>query len=89
MSFPETLPESGNYHENSEFGVDHLGDETDMDYYSELDSEYDILAEQHWEESVKQIQGLVSLVLFPLIGKLLGRRTAHTIWRHFADWYFP
>lgn len=61
--------------------------DSDSDYYS--DSEYGLSAQQHWEESVKQIRSLVNLVLFPLVGKVLGRRTAHVVWRHFANWYFP
>lgn len=69
--------------------TDTENDDTDIDYYSELDSEYNLLAQEQWEESLKQIEGLVNFVLMPLIGRLLGRRTAHIVWRHFANWYFP
>lgn len=61
--------------------------ESDSGYYS--DSEYGLTAQQQWEESIEQIRGLVNLVLFPLLGKVLGRRTAHIIWHRFADWWFP
>lgn len=64
-------------------------DDTDIDYYSELDSEYYLTAQEQWEESIKQIEGLVNFVIVPLVGKLLGRRTAHVLWRRFANWYFP
>lgn len=69
--------------------TDTENDDTDLDYYSELDSEYNLLAQEQWEESLKQIEGLVNFVLMPLIGRLLGRRTADIVWRHFANWYFP
>lgn len=64
-------------------------DDTDIDYYSELDSEYYLTAQEQWEESIKQVEALVHFVLIPLVGKLLGRRTAHILWRRFANWYFP
>lgn len=60
----------------------------DVEYYSETETEYSMDAQRQWEESVKQLTGLVNNVLFPLLGKLIGRRTAHLIWHRFADWYF-
>lgn len=62
--------------------------EDDSDYYSETDSEYDLTAQEHWDESVKQITALVSFVIFPLLGKFLGRKSAHIIWRKVANWWF-
>lgn len=61
---------------------------TDLDYYSDTDSEYMLTAQQQWEESAKQISDLIHFVFFPLLGKFLGRRTAHVVWRHFAEWWF-
>ncbi|CAK7894286.1 mitochondrial import protein 2 [[Candida] anglica] len=64
-------------------------DSEDYEYDSDDSSSYDALsAQQQWEESVKQITGLVNMVIFPLIGKLLGRRMAHVIWGRFANWWF-
>lgn len=63
-------------------------DDTDLDYYSETDSDYHLTAQQHWEESMRQITGLVNMVLFPLLGKLLGRRFAHMMWAKYATWYY-
>lgn len=60
----------------------------DSDYYSETESEYDLTAQEHWDESMRQITGLVSFVIFPLLGKFLGRKSAHIIWRKFANWWF-
>ena len=67
--------------------------ETDFDssYASEdvSDSEYDALtAQQQWEQSAAQLKALVEHVLFPLIGKVLGRRCAHVLWRQVAEWWF-
>lgn len=75
---------------------------TDDDAYLDFDSEYaasgdesslileyDALSAQaQWEESMNQIQMVLGLVLFPLIGKLLGRRFSKIIWRRFADWWW-
>ncbi|KAM9924700.1 hypothetical protein OXX59_004344 [Metschnikowia pulcherrima] len=66
---------------------DYSGEE-DSGYYSETESEYDVSAQEQWDESIKQITGLVNFVIFPLLGKLLGRRTAHIIWRKVAKWWF-
>lgn len=63
--------------------------DTEVDYYSDDSSmDYEVSAQEHWEESIKQITGLVNFVLFPMIGKLLGRRTAHFVWLRVAEWWF-
>ncbi|TFK83053.1 hypothetical protein K466DRAFT_666115 [Polyporus arcularius HHB13444] len=37
----------------------------------------DRLLEQEWQESLEQLQQLVSIVLLPWVGKFLGRRWSH------------
>lgn len=62
-----------------------------MDYDYETDSDYSgsvVSAQEHWEESVRQITGLINMVIFPLIGKILGRRFSKVIWARFANWYY-
>ncbi|KAL6454807.1 hypothetical protein SBY92_004278 [Candida maltosa Xu316] len=61
-------------------------DELYSDYSS--DSEYELSAQEHWEESVKQLTMLFSIIIFPLIGKLLGRRFSKIVWRKVANWWF-
>ncbi|KAM9904390.1 hypothetical protein OXX69_007579 [Metschnikowia pulcherrima] len=68
--------------------LDDYSGEEDSGYYSETESEYGLSAQEQWDESIKQITGLVNFVIFPLLGKLLGRRTAHIIWRKVANWWF-
>ncbi|KAL4241673.1 hypothetical protein ABKN59_000861 [Abortiporus biennis] len=42
------------------------------------DSEEELrLAQEEWEESLEQLQQLVSIVLLPFLGKWLGRRWSH------------
>lgn len=42
------------------------------------DSDEDLrLAQEEWEESLEQLQQLVSIVLLPFFGKWLGRRWSH------------
>lgn len=64
------------------------GSGTHSEYDSDTESEYVITAQQQWDESIGQLNELVSHVLFPLAGKLLGRRTAHSLWHRIADWIF-
>ena len=56
--------------------------------YDDEYSEYALSAQEHWEESMKQLTMLFSIVIFPLIGKLLGRRFSKIIWRKVANWWF-
>ena len=63
-------------------------DDEYSDSTSDEDSEYALSAQEHWEESMKQLTMLFSIVIFPLIGKLLGRRFSKIIWRKVANWWF-
>lgn len=73
-------------HEVHDMLDDTSDDEYDYDY--ETDSNYELDAQQQWEESLRQIEGLFSMLLFPLIGKALGRKFSHRIWRNIADWWY-
>lgn len=73
-------------HEIHHCMTDSSEDEYDYDY--ETDSNYELDAQQQWEESLSQIEGLFSLLLFPLVGKALGRKFSHRIWRHVAEWWY-
>ena len=42
----------------------------------DYDEEYR-LAQQEWEESLAQLQNLVSIVLLPFLGKWMGRKWSH------------
>lgn len=49
----------------------------DLSSVSSYDSDEEYrLAQREWEESLQQLQQLVSIVLLPTIGKFLGRRWA-------------
>lgn len=63
-------------------------DDSNIDSITDTDYSLDLTAQEQWEESMKQIQGLVNMIIFPLIGKVLGRRASKIIWAKVADWYF-
>jgi hypothetical protein len=46
------------------------------------DEEY-LLAQREWEESLEQLQELVSIVVLPYLGRFLGRKWSY--WRTFAS----
>jgi hypothetical protein len=55
---------------------------TDSEYsgssVTDSDSEEQVSdAQQEWEESVRQLEGLLYLVLLPIAGKFFGRRLAY------------
>lgn len=47
--------------------------ESDLETLSEYSSD----AEEEWRESIQQLELLLSMVLVPFIGKLMGRRCAY------------
>lgn len=64
---------------------------TDEEYTDDYESDsesFELSAQEHWEESMKQVEGLLSFIIFPLIGKVLGRRFSHVIWKRVANWWF-
>ncbi|CUM46102.1 uncharacterized protein AC631_01406 [Debaryomyces fabryi] len=75
------------HHGLDETDSDYLTD-SDSQYYDDSGSEYDLTAQEQWEESLKQVNNLINLIIFPLIGKVIGRRFSHIIWRKFANWWF-
>ncbi|KAF7320084.1 hypothetical protein MKEN_00792800 [Mycena kentingensis (nom. inval.)] len=47
----------------------------DVDSNASYEDDDDLrIAQQEWEESLRQLQQLFSIVLMPLVGKWLGRR---------------
>lgn len=67
--------------------VDYLTD-TDSGYFDDSSSEYELTAQEQWEESLKQVNNLINFIIFPLVGKVIGRRFSHIIWKEFANWWF-
>lgn len=58
--------------------VSSLGSSSSSSSDSGYDSDEEYrLAQEEWEESLKQLQLLVSVVLMPFFGKWLGRKWSH------------
>ncbi|CAO3670246.1 unnamed protein product [Umbelopsis vinacea] len=59
--------------------LDDIDEGNDAGYLDELsESSYD--ADLEWEESKEQINLLLSLVIFPFVGKWLGRKFSFWVW---------
>ncbi|KAJ7596908.1 hypothetical protein C8J56DRAFT_773510 [Mycena floridula] len=57
----------------------------DLSSNSSSSSEDDYrLAQQEWDENLHQLQQLVSMVLFPMLGKYLGRRWSHWAFERYS-----
>lgn len=69
------------------YGTDFEDDE-EIGYESDESSMYELSAQEQWEESMRQITGLINFIIFPLIGKVLGRRCSHMIWGKVSEWLF-
>ncbi|KAE9408207.1 hypothetical protein BT96DRAFT_808440 [Gymnopus androsaceus JB14] len=57
---------------SSHASIDELSSESSYD----SDEEY-YLAQKEWEESIQQLEQIVSIVLLPYLGKWLGRRWSY------------
>ncbi|KAJ6257330.1 hypothetical protein Dda_8219 [Drechslerella dactyloides] len=53
------------------------------------DTEHESDAEQEWQESLKQLELLLTMVIVPFAGKWLGRRCAFWVWARFMEWKYP
>ncbi|GME93441.1 unnamed protein product [Ambrosiozyma monospora] len=58
-------------------------DDTDYTYETDLVNPQDV--QKEWEQSIAQLVTLVNFVLIPLVGKIIGRKFAHTIWNKIAE----
>ncbi|GMG37244.1 unnamed protein product [Ambrosiozyma monospora] len=58
-------------------------DDTDYTYETDLVNPQDV--QKEWDQSIAQLVTLVNFVLIPLVGKMIGRRFAHTIWNKVAE----
>ncbi|KAL7665174.1 hypothetical protein ABC855_g2429 [[Candida] zeylanoides] len=52
------------------------------------DSDEFLTAQRQWEESMNQLSGLFTMVFFPVVGKVIGRRAAHMMWARIASRIF-
>ncbi|KUI72599.1 Uncharacterized protein tam7 [Cytospora mali] len=50
---------------------------------SEVDSSD---AQKEWEESLEQIQLLLTMIVVPFAGKFLGRKFAYWSWARYMEW---
>ncbi|KAI1934595.1 hypothetical protein LOZ58_004635 [Ophidiomyces ophidiicola] len=46
-------------------------------------------AEAEWQESMRQLELLLTMVVIPFAGKFLGRKCAYWGWAKFMEWKHP
>ncbi|KAI9739733.1 MAG: hypothetical protein M1834_006452 [Cirrosporium novae-zelandiae] len=46
-------------------------------------------AEREWQESLQQLELLLTMVLVPYLGKYFGRKCAYWGWAKFMSWKYP
>ncbi|OGE54571.1 hypothetical protein PENARI_c006G10909 [Penicillium arizonense] len=83
------VPSRQNSYSESDDEIASLPSESTTD--SDLDTLSDDFsdAEAEWQESIEQLELLLSMVLVPFIGKYLGRRCAYWSWTRFMQWKYP
>ncbi|KAI0502837.1 hypothetical protein F5B22DRAFT_631738 [Xylaria bambusicola] len=50
----------------------------------ESDDDYD--AQKEWEQSLEQLQLLLTMILVPFAGKYFGRKFAYWSWARYMEW---
>ncbi|KAH6631136.1 hypothetical protein B0J18DRAFT_423223 [Chaetomium sp. MPI-SDFR-AT-0129] len=51
-----------------------------------LDSDSTSDAQREWEESLEQLQLLLTMIIMPFAGKFLGRKFAYWSWARYMEW---
>ncbi|KAL4779386.1 hypothetical protein BJX76DRAFT_340963 [Aspergillus varians] len=75
--------------------TDSLGDDiaslpSESTSASDLDTLSDYSdAEAEWQESIEQLELLLTMVIVPFVGKYLGRKCAYLSWTRFMEWKYP
>ncbi|CAM0141707.1 hypothetical protein VKS41_007763 [Umbelopsis sp. WA50703] len=67
--------------------LDDIDEGNDADYLDE-DSESSYDADLEWEESKEQINMLLSMVIFPFVGKWLGRKFSFWVWSKYLHSFY-
>lgn len=72
----------------SESAGEQSGDETDE--YTDDDNDDAVMVEendsqQQWDESMEQLNKVCIFVIFPLLGKFVGKKVANIIWKRIAS----
>ncbi|KAK6530740.1 hypothetical protein TWF281_007579 [Arthrobotrys megalospora] len=71
----------------------YLGASTDPDHdvasIASESTERESDAELEWQESIKQLEMLLTMVVVPFAGKWLGRRCAFYVWAKAMEWKYP
>ncbi|KAI1491803.1 hypothetical protein F4809DRAFT_615549 [Biscogniauxia mediterranea] len=52
--------------------------------FSSEDDDYD--AQREWEQSLEQLQLLLTMILVPFAGKYFGRKFAYWSWARYMEW---
>ncbi|KAI1341395.1 hypothetical protein F5Y15DRAFT_413925 [Xylariaceae sp. FL0016] len=50
----------------------------------ESDDDYD--AQHEWEQSLEQLQLLLTMIIVPFAGKFMGRKFAYWSWARYMEW---
>ncbi|KAF4631307.1 hypothetical protein G7Y89_g6832 [Cudoniella acicularis] len=56
---------------------------------SDVDSEEESDAQREWEESLQQLELVLTMVIVPFFGKYLGRKVAYWSWAKYMEWTYP
>ncbi|KAI2606406.1 uncharacterized protein GGS25DRAFT_389292 [Hypoxylon fragiforme] len=65
--------------------IDSLPSTSTQSFLSD-DEDDDFDAQKEWEQSLEQLQLLLTMILVPFAGKYLGRKFAYWSWARYMEW---
>ncbi|KAI5860291.1 hypothetical protein GGS23DRAFT_243768 [Durotheca rogersii] len=77
-----TIPDVPGVDDDDNDDVDSLPSTSTESFVSE--DGYD--AQREWEQSLEQVQLLLTMILVPFAGKYLGRKFAYWSWARYMEW---
>ncbi|KAI0206797.1 hypothetical protein F4808DRAFT_454715 [Astrocystis sublimbata] len=57
---------------------------TTTESFDSDEEDYD--AQKEWEQSLEQLQLLLTMIIVPFVGKYLGRKFAYWSWARYMEW---
>ncbi|KAI0024249.1 hypothetical protein F4780DRAFT_776072 [Xylariomycetidae sp. FL0641] len=81
LSDSYTVPEASPSEKDE---IDSLPSTSTESFNSDDDGDYD--AQREWEQSLEQLQLLLTMILVPFAGKYFGRKFAYWSWARYMEW---
>ncbi|KAF9582410.1 hypothetical protein BGW38_000244 [Lunasporangiospora selenospora] len=60
--------------------IDSIDGNSDISEFSTTSSTYTRDIQREWDENIEQLQQLFAIVIFPFVGRWIGKKVAYVVW---------